>query len=198
MVMVSSLTGEVFEAIDVVVSDSDSWEVVDPSDSEDENFSYGDVTSDDDEVVSDIDDLLQHPYGSPSRDISLQSLADEITHHCEEPKDAYEIDHRRQVLADDAVVKDDGLIDGAHDPYKEDVDQSEEEEEYDNDDDDSDLDDELVPKWLNNKFERQRMRKLGKRAYPKMKKSKRVAYQYNRPGCVHGKHGLGLKHNLIW
>ncbi|KAL7593621.1 nucleosome assembly protein 1;2 [Lactuca sativa] len=192
MVMASSLTGEVFEAIDVYVSDSDSdsWEVVEPSDSDDGNFSYGDVTSDDDEVVADVDDLLQQAYGSPSPDISLQSLVEEITHHCEEVKDAYEIDDLRHV-----IVEDDGRIDGAYDPYEEDADESE--EEIDDDDDHDDLDDELVPKYLNNKFERQRMRKLGKRAYPKMKKSKRVANQFNKPGCVRGKHGLGLKHNLI-
>lgn len=103
----------------------------------------------------------------------------------------YEIDHICQIIHD-AVVEEDGLIDGERDPYEEDEDESEEDE------NDEDLDDELVPKWLNNKFERQRMRKLGKRAYPKMKKSKRLAYMYNKPGCVHGKHGVGTKHNLIW
>ncbi|KAI3695496.1 hypothetical protein L1987_78493 [Smallanthus sonchifolius] len=185
-VMASSLTGEAFESIDVDVSDSDSWQVVDPSDSDDGNFSYGDVTTittdDDDEVESDVDDLLQHPYGS------MQSLVDEITHHCQELKHAYEIDHSHQTVDIDAVVEIDH-------PYEEEGDKSEEDEE---DDDDSDLDDELVPKWLNNRFERQRMRKLGKKVYPKMKKSKRLANQYNKPGCVHGKHGLGMKHNVSW
>ncbi|KAJ9561037.1 hypothetical protein OSB04_006197 [Centaurea solstitialis] len=198
MVVASSLAGEAFESVDFDVSDSDSWQVVDPSDSDDGNFSYdGDVvTSDSDEALADVDDLLQHPYGSPSSDISMQSLVDEIAHHhSQELKDAIEIDHGREVTKDD-----EGEIDGGDDhPHEEDEDEADSEENYDDDDDDaSDLDDELVPKWLNNKFERQRMRKLGKREYPKMKKSKRMAYQYNRPGCVHGKHGLGLKHNLIW
>ncbi|KVH88979.1 nuclear polyadenylated RNA-binding protein 3-like [Cynara cardunculus var. scolymus] len=196
MVLASSFTGEAFESIEFDVSDSDSWEVIDPSDSDDGNFSYGDVTSDSDEVGADVGDRLQHPYGSPLSDISMQSLVDEISHHCQELKDACEIDHNHQVIHDKAIVKDDGMIDGEDDPYDED--DGEEDEDDDDDDDDSDLDDELVPKWVNNKFERQRMRKLGKRDYPKMKRSKRIAYQYNRPGCVHGKHGLGLKHNLIW
>ncbi|XP_057500896.1 uncharacterized protein LOC130784933 [Actinidia eriantha] len=76
----------------------------------------------------------------------------------------------------------------AYDDY-EDEDEEEEEE--------GDLDDELVPKSVSDRFGRQRMRKLGKRAYPKMNKSKRLPYLYNRPGCVHGKHGLGLNHNII-
>lgn len=107
---------------------------------------------------------------------------------------AYEVSHNRQMIGAD------GLINGGDGLYDEDEneDESEVEDDDDDDDEDLDLDDELVPKWLSNKFERQRMRKLGKRAYPKMKKSKRLVNQYNRPGCVHGKHGLGLKHNLNW
>ncbi|KAD5318241.1 hypothetical protein E3N88_18187 [Mikania micrantha] len=178
--MAPSLTGEAFELINGDVSDSDSWQVIDPSDSDAGNFSSGDVsgTDDDEELVSDADNTLQHPYGSPSSDIPMQYLAVEITRHYQKLEDAY----------------DGGLIDGEDNLYEEDGDKVEEEEE---DGDDSDLNDELVPKWLNNKFERQRMRKLGKKVYPKMKKSKRLANQYNKPGCVHGKHGLGMKHNLI-
>jgi len=56
-----------------------------------------------------------------------------------------------------------------------------------------DVDDELVPWEVKDRFERQRMRKLGKRAFAKMTKSKKSAYIYTRPGCVRGKHGLGLK-----
>ncbi|TYJ40668.1 hypothetical protein E1A91_A04G157500v1 [Gossypium mustelinum] len=59
-----------------------------------------------------------------------------------------------------------------------------------------DLDDELVPKALSGKFGRQRMRKLGKRAFAKMNTSKKSPYLYVKPGCVHGKHGLGLKHSF--
>ncbi|XP_071726070.1 uncharacterized protein [Rutidosis leptorrhynchoides] len=202
IIITSSLTGDAFESIDVdVVSDSDSWQVIDPSDSDGENYSYNDVTTDeddvtadeDDEVVPDVDDLLQHPYGSPSSDISMQSLADEITRQCQELNVVYEINQNRLMIGAEGVIK------GGDDLYNEDENEIEDEEEDDDhDDDDLDLDDELVPKWLSNKFERQRMRKLGKRAYPKMKKSKRLVNQYSKPGCVHGKHGLGLKHNLIW
>ncbi|KAI7739173.1 hypothetical protein M8C21_027281, partial [Ambrosia artemisiifolia] len=185
MVMASSLTGEAFESVyvDFSDSDSDSWQVIDPSDSDDDNFSYGDVTTttttddDDDEddvVVPDVDDLLRQPFGSLSSDVSMQSVVDEITLHQQEVKLAYEIAHIRQ------IIDNGGSING-EDAYESDEDE-------DNADDDLDLDDELVPKWLNNKFERQRMRKLGKRAYPKMKKSKRLACMYNKPGCVHGKH----------
>ncbi|KAL1324211.1 hypothetical protein HN51_034379 [Arachis hypogaea] len=67
-------------------------------------------------------------------------------------------------------------------------------EDDDDDDDGYDLDDELVPWNVGNRFERQRMRKLGKRACSKMNNSKRNPYLYTRPGCVRGKHGLGLKH----
>ncbi|KAF7841023.1 protein PFC0760c [Senna tora] len=46
------------------------------------------------------------------------------------------------------------------------------------------------------KFERQRMRKLGKRGFAKMQSAKRSPYLSMKPGCVHGKHGMGLKHNF--
>ncbi|KAK9920639.1 hypothetical protein M0R45_029188 [Rubus argutus] len=68
---------------------------------------------------------------------------------------------------------------------------------HDDDDDDDDddegedddgygLDDELVPWSVSDKFGRQRMRKLGNR--------KRSPHLIARPGCVRGKHGLGVKH----
>ncbi|CAK8576599.1 unnamed protein product [Lathyrus sativus] len=62
------------------------------------------------------------------------------------------------------------------------------------DDDDDDLDDELVPWDIGNKLGRQRMRKLGKRVSSKMNNSKRSPYLFVSPGCVRGKHGMGLKH----
>ncbi|KAK7849796.1 hypothetical protein CFP56_002284 [Quercus suber] len=58
-----------------------------------------------------------------------------------------------------------------------------------------DFDDELVPWDVSGKFGRQRMRKIGKRAFPKMYNSKRSPYLFVRPGCVRGKHGMGMKHN---
>ncbi|XP_041016284.1 protein bfr2-like [Juglans microcarpa x Juglans regia] len=77
--------------------------------------------------------------------------------------------------------------------------QFEDEDENDDDhdgDDEYGLDDELVPWNVSNKIGRQRMRKLGKREFPKMYNSKRSPYLFVRPGCVRGKYGLGLKHNF--
>lgn len=73
-------------------------------------------------------------------------------------------------------------------------DDGEDEDDNDEDDDGYGLDDELVPWNVSNKFERQRMRKLGKRAFSRMQNSKKSPYLFVRPGCVRGKHGLGLKH----
>ncbi|KAH7517763.1 hypothetical protein FEM48_Zijuj09G0098900 [Ziziphus jujuba var. spinosa] len=81
------------------------------------------------------------------------------------------------------------------DDYDDDANEEEEEDDEDDSDDGYDLDDELVPWSVSNKFGRQRMRKLGKRAFPKMNNSKRSPYLFVRPGCVRGKHGLGLKHS---
>ncbi|KAL1362234.1 hypothetical protein AAHE18_03G065100 [Arachis hypogaea] len=84
---------------------------------------------------------------------------------------------------------------GHHDNNNDDDEVEGVDDEDDEDDDDGyDLDDELVPWNVGNRFERQRMRKLGKRACSKMNNSKRNPYLYTRPGCVRGKHGLGLKH----
>ena len=63
----------------------------------------------------------------------------------------------------------------------------------DNDDDGYGLDDELVPWNVSGRLERQRMRKLGKRVFAKMSHSKRNPYRFVKPGCVHGKHGHGIK-----
>ncbi|KAK1441075.1 hypothetical protein QVD17_06912 [Tagetes erecta] len=132
--LITPFKRETFESIDVDVSDSDSWQLID---SDDGNFSYGDVTTTDDDdndgVVLDVDDLVQHRYVSQSYAVSV--------------KNAHEIDHSHRTMDDDAVVKSGGLIAGEDDPY----------EEGDESDDDLDMDDELVPKWLNNKFERQMM-----------------------------------------
>uniref|UniRef100_A0A7N0ZWR6 Uncharacterized protein n=1 Tax=Kalanchoe fedtschenkoi TaxID=63787 RepID=A0A7N0ZWR6_KALFE len=68
-----------------------------------------------------------------------------------------------------------------------------EDPESEEDDDQDDLDDELVPWSVGDRFGRQRMRKLGGRAYAKMNKTKKFPYTLNRPGCVRGKHGLGRK-----
>ncbi|KAJ0011426.1 hypothetical protein Pint_34777 [Pistacia integerrima] len=64
------------------------------------------------------------------------------------------------------------------------------------DDGGDDVDDELVPWSVSGKLGRQRMRKLGKRAFAKMHHSKKTPFLYMKPGCVHGKHGLGMKHSF--
>lgn len=70
-----------------------------------------------------------------------------------------------------------------------------EEDEADDDGDEYDLDDELVPWSVSGKLGRQRMRKLGKRGFTRMYNSKRSPFLFTKPGCVRGKHGLGLKHS---
>ncbi|KAG7022273.1 hypothetical protein SDJN02_16004, partial [Cucurbita argyrosperma subsp. argyrosperma] len=65
----------------------------------------------------------------------------------------------------------------------------------DDDGDECDLDDELVPWSVSDKLGRQRMRKLGKRGFTRMYNSKRSPFLFTKPGCVRGKHGLGLKHS---
>ncbi|GMJ06906.1 hypothetical protein HRI_004359800 [Hibiscus trionum] len=74
-------------------------------------------------------------------------------------------------------------------PYTGDQEEEEEDDGYGRD-----LDDELIPRGMSGKLGRQRMRKLGKRAFAKMNNSKRSPILYVKAGCVHGKHGLGLKH----
>ncbi|CAN4112429.1 unnamed protein product [Withania somnifera] len=76
-------------------------------------------------------------------------------------------------------------------------DQEEEDEEEEDEDEDFDFDDGLVPNWLSDKFGRQRIRKLGKRAGSRMNKSKRGPCIFNRPGCVRGKHGFGVQHSYV-
>ncbi|XP_050365389.1 uncharacterized protein LOC126783893 [Argentina anserina] len=68
------------------------------------------------------------------------------------------------------------------------------EEEEEEEEDGYGLDDELVPWSVSEKLGRERMRKLGKRTFAKMQSSKRSSLLVVRPGCVRGKHGLGLKH----
>ncbi|XP_055815657.1 uncharacterized protein LOC129885414 [Solanum dulcamara] len=156
-----------------VFDDLSSWEFVNPSDDEQEDsYSFTDHTDDDDdELMLKEDDLCE--IGSPSSDISMKSES-------EPPAPVQTIGA--------LVVCHVGFDyhNSSHDDH--DDDQEEEEEDYDDD-----LDDELIPNWLSDKFGRQRIRKLGKRACSKMNKSKKGPYIFNRPGCVHGKHGFGLK-----
>lgn len=82
--------------------------------------------------------------------------------------------------------------------YDNDHDDGEEEEDDAGiDDDDDDMDDELIPWKLKDRFGKQRIRKMGKRGGPKVSKSKRLPHYHNRPGCLYGKHGLGVQHYYI-
>lgn len=155
-----------------VFDDLSSWEFVNPSDDEQEDsYSFTDQTDDDEFMLK--DDICE--TGSPSSDISMKS---------ESPSPVQTIG---------ALVLCRVGFDH-HDSSDQDEEEEEEEEEEDYDDD---LDDELVPYWLSDKFGRQRIRKLGKRACSKMNKSKRGPYIFNRPGCVHGKHGFGVQHSYV-
>ncbi|XP_060168479.1 uncharacterized protein LOC132599217 [Lycium barbarum] len=150
-----------------VFDDLSEWEFVNPSDDEQD-----DTYSFTDEPMLKQDDPITDPceIGSPSSDISMDSPL--------------------QVELVGALIAYDVRVDSSND----DVEEEEEEEEEDYDDD---LDDELVPNWLSDKFGRQRIRKIGKRANSRMNKSKKGPHVFNRPGCVHGKHGLGVQHNYI-
>ncbi|XP_038693726.1 uncharacterized protein LOC119991445 [Tripterygium wilfordii] len=76
-----------------------------------------------------------------------------------------------------------------------DIDEKLDGDEEDEELDDYDEDDELVPEQVSGKLGRQRMRKIGKRVFARITSSKLSPHGYVKPGCVYGKHGLGLKHS---
>ncbi|XP_021738388.1 uncharacterized protein LOC110704882 [Chenopodium quinoa] len=81
-----------------------------------------------------------------------------------------------------------------HDAAADDVQDDEDDDDvHDDDDGGYGMDDELVPWEVKDRFVRQRMIKSGKNSFGKMAKSKKSARVFTRPGCVRGKHGLGLK-----
>lgn len=82
-----------------------------------------------------------------------------------------------------------------YDGHQHDVDDGHDDDDGDDDHDDDGygIDDELVPWEVKDRFMRQRIRKSGKNSFGKMAKSKKSALIFTRPGCVRGKHGLGLK-----
>jgi len=174
--------GEAFTSVDHVDFGEDDWEIVDPSDDED-TYSFDESTGENDEddvvehQIEDLESKCLDSFGSPSSDLSIPDPVVPMP------------ELLPAVLSVQAELVRPQL---GYDYSEEDYGDEDDEEE-----DDYDLDDELVPKWVNDRFGRQRMRKFGKKAYPKINKSKRSAYYYHRPGCVHGKHGLGLKHSLI-
>ncbi|EYU37839.1 hypothetical protein ABFS82_02G019300 [Erythranthe guttata] len=55
------------------------------------------------------------------------------------------------------------------------------------DDDAHDVDDDLMPWKLKDKFGRQRIRKMGKRAVPNFNKAKSLPYYHNMPGTMYRK-----------
>ncbi|XP_020214878.1 uncharacterized protein LOC109798870 [Cajanus cajan] len=141
------------------------WELVDVVDAEETD---SDSSSPNDAPIEEIRHLLILP------DAGL-----------EDHRDGVDVD-----VDDDEKSEKDSVLGNGHYYYDDDdvdVDDDEDEDGYG-------LDDELVPWNVSNKFGRQRMRKLGKRAFSKMHNSKKSPYLFVRPGCVRGKHGLGLKH----
>lgn len=154
------------------------WELVNACDADSEK---GEQEEDEKEVE---EDSIGNGVGSLGSEISspICLMNDEMETHRVDP-------HH-----DDVDVKYDGGCYGYGYGYGYDY-GGHVEEQDDDGDDRYDLDDELVPWSVSDKIGRQRMRKLGKRAFPKMYNSKRSPYLFVRPGCVRGKHGLGLKHN---
>ncbi|XP_027355919.1 histone chaperone RTT106-like [Abrus precatorius] len=148
------------------------WELVDVVEAEEE-----------DEQEERRDDGFDS-WGSSPNDAPIEGIRHLLLHRDVGVEDQ---DHHPRYHREDV---DDGDADG----YGDDDGDGDGDDE-DDDDDGYGLDDELVPWNVSDKFERQRMRKLGKRAFSKMHNSKRCPYLFVRPGCVRGKHGLGLKHS---
>ncbi|KAE8008574.1 hypothetical protein FH972_005072 [Carpinus fangiana] len=158
------------------------WELVNASDADSEKEEEQEQEPEEEE----IEDSIGNEIGSLGSEISTPGYLNDAqieTHHVD-------------VLDFDGEVKYDygyygyGYGDGGHGEEQ----YAEDDEDDDNGDAGCDLDDELVPWAVSAKVRRQRMRKLGKRVFSKMNTSKRSPYLFVRPGCVRGKHGLGMKH----
>uniref|UniRef100_A0A0A0K4F3 Uncharacterized protein n=2 Tax=Cucumis sativus TaxID=3659 RepID=A0A0A0K4F3_CUCSA len=151
-----------------------NWELLDAFDADSEmggngGEEQGGNCSVDDNVSQDLREMI-----SPVLAVPISLVEDRIDCSLE---DAYFLHNQAE----------DGFAYGYND--------AEEEDEVDDDEDEFDLDDELVPWSVSDKLGRQRMRKLGKRGFTKMYNSKRSPFLFTKPGCVRGKHGLGLKHS---
>ncbi|KAL7002655.1 hypothetical protein U1Q18_003810 [Sarracenia purpurea var. burkii] len=169
--------------------DLSSWELVNRPEDEGHDDEIQDVSYDEDE---DLDSLQ-----SISSDLSTRSSPRDFVDHANDPK--VHVQDLKGVLIDEQF---------GFDHYN-DQNEGQEKDVYDDDDNadddydgggayENDLDDDLVPKSVSDRFGRQRLKKLGKRAYPKMNSSRKLPYYYyNRPDCVHGKHALGLNRNII-
>jgi len=167
----SSMQFLILEQVQFMKVNDDSllqWELVDVVDAEEQ--------SEEEEVgvVVDVDDDGDS-FISWSNSSRIGDPIERITHrriHLDDPVENHHVGYsEEQVNHDDDESEDD-----------------------DEDEGDDDLDDELVPWDIGNKLGRQRMRKLGKRVSSKMNNSKRSPNLFVRPGCVRGKHGMGLKH----
>ncbi|KAF7143486.1 hypothetical protein RHSIM_Rhsim05G0069800 [Rhododendron simsii] len=144
--------------------DLSSWEIINNSSSSSdiETFSFDSDSDEEDEDTYVLD--------------STSSEQDLIDHH----RSIESIDVK--VVSIDEPSGYDDYNDYGNGNY--DCDVMEDEEDYDHDDD---YDDEMVPRSFSNRFGKQRMMKLGKRACnPKMSNPKKLpCYFYNRPGGVH-------------
>ncbi|XP_059448426.1 uncharacterized protein LOC132179685 [Corylus avellana] len=181
----SSMNFLLIEDIDFVQVDEQGlshWELVNASDADADS----EKEEEQEQEEEGIEDSIGNEIGSLGSEISTPGYLNDAqieTHHVD-------------VLDFDGDVKYDygyygyGDGDGGHGEEQYD----EDDEDDDNGDDGRDLDDELVPWAVSDKVGRQRMRKLGKRVFSKMNTSKRSPYLFVRPGCVRGKHGLGMKH----
>ncbi|PNX74463.1 hypothetical protein L195_g030383, partial [Trifolium pratense] len=167
----SSMQFLILEQVQFVkVNNDDSllqWELVDVVEAEEEQ-------EQEEEQTVDVDDHVISWSVSSRIDDPIERINHPVLH-----LDAYVEDHNH----DYGVYREEQV--------NHDIDDDDDDEEDDGDDD---LDDELVPWNIGNKLGRQRMRKLGKRVSSKMNNSKKSPYLFVSPGCVRGKHGMGLKH----
>lgn len=167
-----STTAEVFGAFDEGLS---AWELVNAAQSDDEDlYSY-----DSDGVISGSDGVTDdEPESNPDREedvdadavISIQALS-------VSPPTAFPVE-----LTFNYAVRD--CAEGYDDDVLRDVDDDDED---DDNQYDYDVDDELVPWKLKDRFGKQRIKKMGKKAGPKLKKAKQLPYYNNRPGCPYEK-----------
>ncbi|KAJ6671424.1 VID27-LIKE PROTEIN [Salix viminalis] len=163
-----------------------NWELINESDAED---------SDSDSLHS-LENGFVYWSSSRSRKTSQEIVAQDTQ------QDQDVVFHVNSHLHEDYDDDDDNccvyrmmpvLFPAARVQYEDGIEDVDDEEEDDDDDDGYGLNGELVPWNVSGKLGRQRMRKLGKRIFPKMSSSKRSPFLHVKPGCVNGKHGLGLK-----
>ncbi|XP_022897527.1 uncharacterized protein LOC111411207 [Olea europaea var. sylvestris] len=149
------------------------------------------------ETIDSIDDLSSWEFVSPSQSDDEEELYsfDDVAYSAVESEqegptlDPHPPSHDDTIFMESLSVSPPPLtlhVDFTHQVYHDDS-------EYDDENEGSGLDDELVPLKLKNRFGKQRIRKIGKRGGTRINKSKKVSYYYNRPGCVYGKHGLGVQ-----